>query len=256
MRTPSLLLTAALALSSCATDYSEAQKTTAGAAENKIPERRLAENKETEAQKPDPCAALIQDSQLKDFYSQWRAKFDALMKQAKPAPQELHDPMAQMCEMVEPGLNFIIARDGQFAGHEMKPNKPDHSHRVALEMGNEPLDKNTNPNPGHDYFNFAPSCQRLVLDTWKEWDLMMPGENGPSATPQFGMSSLDIPCDPTATVYVNQGGCWHEEPSPENRNQLIDGCGGGPTEIDRNEALALMKCVREMVHDKGIEMCL
>ena len=262
MRAPSFLLTAALALSGgCATDYQSEQTNIPVAAKAERNERTLQGNRgkisEPEPEKIDPCAALIKDPYLKDFYDQWRAKFDALMKQAKPAPQELHDPNAEMCEMVAQNVNFIIARDGQFAGHEIKPNKPDRSYRVALEMGNEPLDKNTNPNPGHDYMMADPSvCQALVLNEWKEWDLMMPGENGPSTTPQFGEAALSIMCDPTATAYVSSGGCGHEEPSPENGNQLIDGCGGGATDIDRKEALALMECVRKAVQDKGAEMCL
>lgn len=261
MRTPSLLFTAALALpSGCATDYQPEQTPVSATAKAEKNDRVRIGNgsgiSQQEVEKADPCATLIKDESLKDFYDQWRTRFDALMKQVEPAPQRLHDPMAQMCEMATPHMNFIIARDGQFAGHEIKPNKPDRSHRVALEIGNEPLDKNTNPNPSQNYFKFTPYCQRLVLDTWKEWDHMMPGQSGPSATPQFLMSSLDIPCDPTATADLNGGGCWHDEPSPENGNQLIDGCGGGASEIDRNEALALMKCVRKAVHDKGVEMCL
>lgn len=258
MRTPSFLLTAALFSSSgCATDYQPGQTTMPVTAKAERNEHELQGNRgkisEPSVEKVDPCAALIQDPYLKDFYDQWRAHFDALMKQAEPAPQELHDPNAQMCEMVAPNMDFIIARDGQFAGHEIKPNKPDRSHRVALEVGNESLDKNTNPNPGHDYFNPVPFCQGLVLNTWKEWDLMMPD---PSTTPQFSEQSLSIMCDPTATAYLSSGGCWHEEPSPENGDQVIDGCGGGAMEIDRKEALALIECVRKAVQDKGTEMCL
>lgn len=261
MRTSSLLLAAALFSSGgCATDYQPEQTPISATAKAENDEHLLQGNRgkvsKPAVEKVDLCAALIKDESLKNFYDQWREQFNVLMKQVDPAPQGLHDPAAQMCEMAAPNVNVIFARDGQFAGHEMKPNKPDLSHRVALQIGNMPLDKNTNPNPAQNYFNSPPYCQRLVLDTWKQWDLVMPGENGPSETPQFHIDSLGIPCDPTGAVYVGGGGCWHEEPSPENENQLIDGCGGGASEIDRNEALALMECVRKAVLEKGAEMCL
>ncbi len=193
MRTPSFLLTTALVLSSgCAADYQSEQTPVSATAKAEGSESTLSQavkgGNSQPADKIDPCAALIQDPYLKNFYGQWKKRFDELVEKTKPVPQELHDANAQMCEMTAPNVGLIFARDGQFAGHEIKPNKPDLSSRVALEMGNESLDEDTNPNPSHNYFNFPPYCQRLVLDTWKQWDLVMPGENGPSSTPQFAIN--------------------------------------------------------------------
>lgn len=253
MRGSSLLLTAALALGSgCATEYPAAQETTLAVASNKEPTKRLADGTKikTAEGKSDPCAALIKNESLKMFYAKWRAYFDTITGKATPAPQELHDPIADMCSMMisNPDTEFTITRDGQFAGHEVKPNKPDISYRVALETLHEPLDKNTNPVPKSPITTESDSsCQRLRTDEWKEWDPMMPGS---STLVQVARRELAIPCDPTETAWVAGGGCWYDEVTGE------DGCGGGSEEIDRNEALALIKCVREIVHDKGLELCL
>ncbi len=263
MNAKSLLAAGTIGLSSlaagCATDTLEAPHTT--------PATVGIENKyQPKIEKPDPCAALIKDkdSSLASFYLAWRGHMKDMLKDVKPAPAELHDPSASMCEMV-PGdndttkIHAFFSGDGQFVGHMIQPNKPDHSFRISLETTVGGIDGNQNPVLGA--MSWKDQCGALNIDEWKEWDKMMPlaPDHAPDAVPTSLQDQnwvVFLPCDPTAPAMIGAGGCWHEEPSPENGNQVIDGCGGGGDLVDRNEVTALIQCLQEEMKALAKEMCL
>ena len=257
MRTSSLLLGTALSLSGCVTDQLEAPHVSPATVKN-------TENTQPHLEKPDPCAALIKDPSLASFYEEWRGHMKSVLKDATPAPAALHDPSASMCEMVPAEnattkIRAYFGADGQFAGHIVKPEKPNHSFRISLETTAGGIDGNQNPVLGA--ISWKDQCAALNIDEWKEWDKMMP--LAPDHVPDAVPTSLQdqnwvvfLPCDPTAPAMIGGGGCWHEEPSPENDYQLIDGCGGGGDFLDRNEVTALIQCLQEEMKAVAKEMCL
>ncbi len=217
---------------------------------------------------PDPCLQAAKDlaatdgdsSILEGLYQDWREKFDDILSGFTPRPAASRDSSADNCEMLGTNVGFTITRDGQFSGYKVRPDKPNLSFAVMHQMWSEKSSlKPYSVVPKPDEFDMQHpfKCHDLQVQDWKTWDPFMPGsKNNPNPLPQFGSRFIALPCDPTAPAFAGVGGCWYEEPSPENGNQLTDGCGGGGGEIDRDYTAKLLECVRKAVVKKGEELCL
>ncbi|MCX6733985.1 MAG: hypothetical protein NTX63_04190 [Candidatus Peregrinibacteria bacterium] len=271
MRTSSLLVAAALSLSGCATDQLEgsnvtlATKSTGNGGRRILPFQR---DNEPKIEKPDPCISLIKDPSFKSFYLKWRGLMKDILKDTTPALPELHDSSAPMCEMTTVDKNIttkihsFFGADGQFVGHIIRPEKPNNSFRISLETTFGGIDGKQNPAPDLGQVDNDPNqCAALKIDVWKEWERLIPlsPDHVPGAVPTIGQIHEDtvyLPCDPTAPAMIGGYGCGYEAPSPENGNQLVDGCGGGGDFLDRNEVTALIQCLQNEMKIVAKEMCL